>query len=51
MENIRLLDSEENKGKGHAVQLGLKHATGDIVGIYDADQEYSTSDLKNLVTF
>jgi len=48
-ENIRLLDSEENKGKGHAVQLGLKHATGDIVGIYDADQEYSTSDLKNLV--
>ena len=25
-ENIILLDSEENKGKGHAVQLGFKRA-------------------------
>ena len=48
-ENIILLDSEENKGKGHAVQLGFKRAAGDIVGIYDADQEYSASDLKKLV--
>lgn len=47
--NITLLDSEENKGKGHAVQLGFKRAAGDIVGIYDADQEYSASDLKKLV--
>ena len=45
-ENIVLLDSKENKGKGFAVQLGLQKATGDFVGIYDADQEYSPSDLR-----
>jgi len=48
-ENITLLDSKENKGKGHAVQLGLKKASGELIGIYDADQEYSASDLKKLV--
>tara|TARA_B100001121_G_C18658107_1_gene607464 strand:- start:940 stop:1626 length:687 start_codon:yes stop_codon:yes gene_type:complete len=48
-ENITLLDSKENKGKGHAVQLGFKKAVGDFIGIYDADQEYSSSDLKKLV--
>ena len=48
-ENIFLLDSRENKGKGFAVQLGLQKTTGDFVGIYDADQEYSASDLKRLV--
>ena len=48
-ENIVLLDSRENKGKGFAVQLGLQKANGDFVGIYDADQEYSPSDLKRLI--
>jgi glycosyltransferase involved in cell wall biosynthesis len=48
-ENIILIDSKENKGKGFAIQLGLQNATGDLVGIYDADLEYSASDLKNLV--
>ena len=48
-ENITLLDSKENIGKGHAVQLGFKKAAGDFIGIYDADQEYSSSDLKKLV--
>lgn len=48
-ENITLIDSKENKGKGFAVQLGLQNATGDLVGIYDADQEYSVFDLKRLV--
>ncbi len=48
-ENITLLDSKENKGKGHAVQLGLKKANGELIGIYDADQEYSSSDLQKLV--
>ena len=48
-ENITLIDSKENKGKGFAVQLGLQNATGDLVGIYDADQEYSVFDLKGLV--
>ena len=48
-ENVTLIDSQENKGKGSAVQLGLQNVTGDLIGIYDADQEYSASDLKRLV--
>ena len=48
-ENITLINSTENKGKGFAVQLGIQNAIGDLVGIYDADQEYSTSDVKRLV--
>ena len=46
-ENITLLDSKENKGKGHAVQLGLKKANGELIGIYDADQEYMRQIYKN----
>ena len=48
-ENIIVIDSKENKGKGFAIQLGLQNITGDLIGIYDADQEYSASDLKRLV--
>ncbi len=48
-ENITLIDSKVNKGKGFAIQLGLQNAAGDLVGIYDADQEYSAPDLKRIV--
>lgn len=45
---IKLINSKQNKGKGKAVQLGIEGATGQYVGILDADLEYSPSDLKFL---
>jgi len=35
---------KENGGKGSAIYEGLKHASGDIIGIQDADLEYFPED-------
>ena len=47
-ENITLLDSKENKGKGHALKLGINVASKKYIGVLDADLEYSPCDLKKL---
>ena len=39
IKNLILIRHDKNLGKGAAVQTGLKHATGDIVLIQDADLE------------
>ena len=38
-----------NKGKGAALQLGIKHAKGEFIGIQDADFEYDTADVVKLL--
>lgn len=40
MENVRVFFHPENRGKGAAVQTGLKEVRGDVVIIQDADLEY-----------
>jgi len=40
---------KENGGKGSAVIEGLKHVTGDIIIIQDADLEYDPNDIPRLV--
>jgi glycosyltransferase len=41
--------SEPDKGMYDAINKGLKHATGDIVGVLNADDYYPTADVLQLV--
>ena len=46
--NIKLVDSKTNKGKGHALKIGINKSKTKYIGILDADLEYSPNDLKRL---
>jgi len=46
---IKLINQEIAKGKGNAVREGLKNSEGDIISIYDADDEYEPDDILTLV--
>lgn len=41
--------SQLNFGKGTAIRVGLKYATGDIVAIQDGDLEYDTNDYLKII--
>ncbi|MHB9156091.1 MAG: glycosyltransferase family 2 protein [Endomicrobiales bacterium] len=47
---LRAVPCVKNAGKGSAVQEALKHVTGDIVVIQDADLEYSPDDYPALIS-
>lgn len=47
--DCKLILNNIPKGKGHAVRMGLKNATGDILAIQDADLEYDIDDYHKLV--
>lgn len=36
-EQITLIDLEQNRGKGHALAIGIREAKGEIVAFFDAD--------------
>jgi glycosyltransferase involved in cell wall biosynthesis len=46
---IRVLYHEVNLGKGAALRTGFVHATGDFVGIQDADLEYEPREYRKLL--
>jgi glycosyltransferase involved in cell wall biosynthesis len=46
---VRLVLQDAPEGKGAAVREGLRHATGGIVLIQDADLEYSVDDYPKLI--
>ena len=48
--NVRIVHSDRNRGKGHAVRLGLAAAGGNIIAIQDADLELDPAQLATLVT-
>jgi dolichol-phosphate mannosyltransferase len=47
--SIKVFGNKNNSGKGSAVILGLKHASGDYVIIQDADLEYDPEDIRKLI--
>ena len=51
IENKRIifLRLSKNQGKGVAIRIGLKYASGDLFVIQDADLEYHPSDIPKLV--
>ena len=46
---IKILKHEKNRGKGAALRTGFIHATGDFVGIQDADTEYNPCDYLTML--
>jgi glycosyltransferase involved in cell wall biosynthesis len=48
-DNVRVFLQPRNSGKGSALKLGFKQATGDYVLVQDADLEYDPSDYPVLL--
>ncbi len=46
---VKLIRQGQNRGKGTAVHLGISHASGDVLTIYDADLEYDPADLSQVL--
>jgi glycosyltransferase involved in cell wall biosynthesis len=46
---LRIVHAEANRGKGHAIRLGLDQARGEVIAIQDADLELDPVQLGSLV--
>ena len=46
---VKVFRHEKNQGKGAALRSGFLHATGDFVGIQDADMEYDPNEYPLVV--
>lgn len=49
VQRVKVHQSILNFGKGTAIRVGLKRATGDIIVIQDADTEYEPNDIQHLL--
>lgn len=47
--NVQVFRSRRNRGKGHALRTGIRHARGDFVIVQDADLEYDPADYPRLL--
>ena len=46
---VKVHHSMLNFGRGTAIRVGLKHATGDVVVIQDGDSEYNPDEIRRVV--
>jgi glycosyltransferase involved in cell wall biosynthesis len=49
LNEIKIFFHSQNEGKGAALQTAMRHVTGDVVVVQDADLEYDPSDFRNLL--
>ncbi len=49
VKGVKLVKHAKNRGKGAAIRTGLKHATGGIILIQDADLEYNPAEIAKVV--
>lgn len=49
LNGIKIFNHPKNRGKGAAIRTGMKHATGDILMIQDADMEYDPNEYPKLL--
>jgi glycosyltransferase involved in cell wall biosynthesis len=47
---IKIFHHEVNQGKGAALQTGFRNASGDIVGVQDADLEYDPAEYEMMLS-
>lgn len=48
-DEVRIVKARENRGKGSALRQGFALATGDILGVQDADLEYDPAQIPMLI--
>ncbi len=46
---VIFINQSRNQGKGAAIRVGIQQATGDFIGVQDADFEYDTDDIPKLL--
>lgn len=47
----KVISHAYNIGNGAAVKTGIRHATGDVIVLMDADGQHDVNDIKNLLQF
>jgi len=48
--NLKIIEHENNKGKGAALITGFKEASGEVILIQDADKEYNPNDYEKILS-
>lgn len=51
VKGVRVVSYKENRGKGHALLTGVKHAKGNIITFLDADGDFHPDQVANLFPY